>query len=106
MSLRRCGMRWLLLLAGDGQTRLRNRYKVSYLSLIDSPRTCCSRIHVNIECSTVNLSVPRLRKHDRRWKCDEKALSIAFLGLCSSFRSVIPTQIYVSSPPTILLWRG
>jgi len=57
-------MHWWRLLAEDVQTRLRNRYKVSYLSLLDTPRTCCSRIHVNIEGPTVNPSDSGLRKHD------------------------------------------
>ena len=63
MNLRRCEMRWLLLLAEDVQTRLRIRYNVSYLSLFDTPRTCCSRTIVNNEGPTSNKIVSRLRKH-------------------------------------------
>jgi len=63
-------MHWLRLLAGVVQTRLSDRYKVSHLSLRDTPRTCCSRIHVSVEDPTSNQNVSCFRKHDRRsrWK--------------------------------------
>ena len=44
MSLRRCEMRWLLLLAGGVQTRLNNRCdNVSYFPLLDTLPTYCSQ---------------------------------------------------------------
>ena len=64
MYLQHCEMCLLLLLAGDVQIHLRNRYKVNYLSLLNTLHTYCSRIHVNIEHPTVNVSVSCFGKHD------------------------------------------
>ena len=61
-------MRWLRLLAGDGQTRLRNRYnKINHLSLLDTPRTYCSQTMVlnvvNTEAPPIDQNVSGLGKH-------------------------------------------
>ena len=63
MCLPRCEMHWLQLLAGDVQTRLRHRCKVSYCSLLDTLHTYRRRIHVNNERPTIHHRVSRLRKH-------------------------------------------
>jgi len=49
MSLRHCEMHWLLLFAGDVQSRLSNRYNVSYLSLLGTlPTYGCQTTVLNI----------------------------------------------------------
>jgi len=94
MSLPRCEMRWLRLLVGDVQTRLRNRYKVSYSSHLDTPRTCCSLIHVNIEGPTSNKIVSRLRKHD--FAADGSMMRT--LQLSIGFRGCALSASYLSCP--------
>jgi len=57
-------MRLLLLLAGDVQTRLSNRYNVSYLSLLGTPPTYgCQTMVLNTEAPPIDQNVSGLGKH-------------------------------------------